>query len=67
VSIAIMIPLCFLLFKKAIDQLGEHMKKEKKEEHELTHLLRKDHSEVPDAMWLVEQDRLQLVEQDRLH
>ncbi len=38
VSLAIMIPLCFFLFRKDIDQLSEHMRKEKSEEKELAHV-----------------------------
>lgn len=38
ISAAICTPICFLLFKKPIAQLSEHMKEEKKEEKELAHV-----------------------------
>ncbi len=38
VALAICILLCFVIFKKAIDELGKHMKAEVKEERELTHV-----------------------------
>lgn len=38
ISILILIPLCFLLFKKHIDELAHQMKKERAEEKEIVHV-----------------------------
>lgn len=38
VSLGLMIPMCFLLFRKEITHLASQMKKEKKEESEVTHV-----------------------------